>query len=898
MVLFTLAILPSATARAQIRIDLRPAGPRISVEALTGGRFGVGRMTVIPTKEMVPEVLGVDGFCLDERDGRVLYPAVSRRVLPPLAGGLFGEGSPLIGEGAVPEEVGGLVRGLLDRPPRTTIYFLFRGEEPMEVELQGSTRQTVSVTPRHDPAGNRRRLAEWWKAYTAPPRLLEKEPDYPPLVENYLKANLARRLSLTLPETERTAWWPEQLGEEVGLTLGTESIRLGMQQYRVLGLTQLHLPADQPLPEPLDVAPVEVPAVDEHVRIEPIARHVPAECFYLRFGSFANFLWLNDTLSLWGGDLQNLLAARGLDYGQQQQIEEQLVAKQTTLTRLLGGTMISDVAIIGTDLFFREGAAFGILFEARQTDVLGTALSQERAKRLKLGGVSETKLQIAGREVSYIASPDGRVRSYYAVDGNYHFVTTSKTLVRRFLEAGAGRDALGGSAEFRHARARMPLDGDITVFAYLSSAFYRNLTSPGYRVEIARRLQAASDIDLVQLAVLASATEGKPGATIKQLIAAEMLPESFGRRPDGSQTIWADGKLYDSLRGYRGAFVPIPDVAVGQVSRAEAATYRRFADYYRQQWGGRMDPTMIGVRRTALEGNRENVVLNLELSPFAEEHFETLSQWIGPADEAELAPIPGNVATAELVLSGQRLFAGLRNSSPPATSSARSVLPDVGGSLTAGGRLLPGYLGTVGGSGPFGAFSTQLFGATDEAGYARSVLGLWRRSFTGLTVFSFQRETLEAVTPRLKFQQAARPAQLRVQIGDVSRAKLTPLINDFGYSRTRDTSLGNIRLMHALQQQLHVPAEDCRDAAQLVADARLVCPFGGQYVLRKSDGGVSYWTSTALPTVGGRTILSTQTPEGYRSPPLSWFRGLDLDARMTRGRLSARAEVVMQKPDE
>ena len=93
---------------------------------------------------------------------------------------------------------------------------------------------------------------------------------------------------------------------------------------------------------------------------------VPAECFYVRFGSFANFLWLQDTLAKWGGDAQNLIALRGLDRGMSRHIEKELVLKQTVLSRMLGDTVIADVAIIGTDTFFREGACYGILFHATQ----------------------------------------------------------------------------------------------------------------------------------------------------------------------------------------------------------------------------------------------------------------------------------------------------------------------------------------------------------------------------------------------------------------------------------------------------------------------------------------------------------------------------------------------------
>ena len=88
---------------------------------------------------------------------------------------------------------------------------------------------------------------------------------------------------------------------------------------------------------------VPEPAAD--VKVEPIAMRVPAECFYVRFGSFPNFLWLQDTLARWGGDAQNLIAMRGLDRGMNGRMEKQLVLKQTVLSRMLGETVIADVAL-------------------------------------------------------------------------------------------------------------------------------------------------------------------------------------------------------------------------------------------------------------------------------------------------------------------------------------------------------------------------------------------------------------------------------------------------------------------------------------------------------------------------------------------------------------------------
>ena len=150
--------------------------------------------------------------------------------------------------------------------------------------------------------------------------------------------------------------------------------------------------------------------------------------------------------------------------------------------------------------------------------------------------------------------------------------------------------------------------------------------------------------------------------------------------------------------------------------------------------------------------------------------------------------------------------------------------------------------------------------------------------------------TLEAVTPQLKYEEAPRPAQIRIRAADLSQARITPFVNNWGFSQTRDTSLGNIRLMHQVCQQFHIPGNAAKDTAEHLLDARLVDPLGGQYVYRQTPAGAASWTSTDLSL--GREGL----PEGYWAPPLNWFRGLDLDAVLDPDVLSAHAEIDMQTP--
>ena len=108
--------------------------------------------------------------------------------------------------------------------------------------------------------------------------------------------------------------------------------------------------------------------------------------------------------------------------------------------------------------------------------------------------------------------------------------------------------------------------------------------------------------------------------------------------------------------------------------------------------------------------------------------------------------------------------------------------------------------------------------------------------------------------------------------------------------------MGNLRLLHDLQQQLRVPPEDCRRVAESLLAAKMICPLGGKYVLRKTPDGPSVWTSTALEAdgKGRRTRRAAAGLRGRR--PLDWFRGLDLEATIIADSLSAHADIIMQLP--
>ena len=220
----------------------RPVQAQGVAEAVTGEPFGVGQVEVsLPPDSQGGPVPGLAGT-IREKNNRVFYPAVGKPVLGTVGGVLSQARRPL------PRLIGGILSSVASQ---TTIYFLFRGSAPLELTVGAQSPTTVSLLPTSDTAAYGRLIAAWWQAYMAQPGLLQKKPDYPPLVENYLQAMLARRLGLRLPATGTGDDAQTQFEHEFGLTTGTEAIRVELQRDRMLGQTALAETARQPLPPPI-----------------------------------------------------------------------------------------------------------------------------------------------------------------------------------------------------------------------------------------------------------------------------------------------------------------------------------------------------------------------------------------------------------------------------------------------------------------------------------------------------------------------------------------------------------------------------------------------------------------------------------------------------------------------
>ncbi len=860
-------------------------GPFAAPQAFDGTPFGV-----LSAEIPLPPNLAQSGslpprILVEDSAGRIFYPVVSIRSVeaneelrPPA----FGRPGRLL------DRVRQAVRGESQKrtvPVSIQVLALYRGAGPIEFSLSGDVSQRIRIEPQTDLVGTSYAplLSRWWSEYTQSAAAAIASDDFPKLVHKALVSMLARRLDL--PQVDLDP--PDPQDKEASQPLKTLALLGGIEPMRneilddVLdfagesGEANLAVP-----PEPVwELAPL--PPVQADVAIETLATRVPPECFYLRFGAFANYVWFQELAQRYGGEIAQSVLLRGVNYQANAKIERMLAAKLTTIAKMFGDKIIGDMAVFGSDLYLQEGASLGVLFLSTNPDILKSAIEGDRrAVIAKNPTATLSEVMVAGKSVSLLSTPDNRIRSFFVVDGPYVVVSTSETLVRRFLEVGGGGPSLADSPSFRWARTWMPAANDYAVFAYFSPEFFHRLVSPQYQIELRRRLTAIAHLEIAEVAQRVALAEGLGDLDVAEMKAAGLVPAWFDQRVDGARALRSKDGWLDSLRGARGSFLPISDAPLTAASGREVAGYAAIADFYRQEWG-HMDPLLLGLRRFRAEGAKtEQVAVEAYIAPFEAEKYGWIAQQLGPPTPIELQLPADDVASLQVHIQGSttlgissdnyHLFGGVKDMIPPDPEDTKGLIKTLQALQATpayiGGWPRPGIIEQL----PLGLGLAQ----PDYAGFARLLGGLWKWSNGEFSLLSFDRSILEQAIPQISPLETNDWAQARLRVANLTGSQMATWINRQWYDRGWRSSHGNAKLLDTVHQQLKVPADQCLIATERLLDAKIQCPLGGEYQFLPMSGGAGgWWMSSAWQESLAGPKGTPYPPPNYSAPWIDWFRG-------------------------
>lgn len=837
----------------------------------------------------------------------------------------------------------------MNQPPQqcwrtVDIYFLVRGGDPLslKVSLGAAVLDLPVLKFHHDQNECNRLAAEWWRTFSqanAGPIPAELDP-----IADYFTQMLARRMKRDgkiTRERTRTSGLEQHFERAVGTLFGFESVRLAMMMDDVPESPGLPQAAIHPLPTPLRITPVPIPPTANAASIESIAQAVPVECFYLRCGRISNYLWVRDLLLGWGGSLSEVVASKSVDSKLRSRYEQQLAFSPKRALDDGIDDIISDCALIGTDLEFEDGAGLGILLQSDRPKLLATLLAAQRVECAKMTGAKETFVGRLNANGWQLSTADNRVRSFFVSHGQYSLLTNCERLATRFLDTLNSGESLGQLQEFKYACSQIPKNRDIIASIYLSDHFFRNVTSPSHRIERTRRKAARRDLEHLVLARLVAEAEGMSDRSVNDLIRAGFLPPMFGQRSDGSQPVLRNDVPLDSLRGRAGAFLPIADVNVESATTREIEAYRDFTAAYLREWQ-RMDPVILAISRDeSVVPNRERVVIDVRVAPYARQEYAFLSRYLaeshhkhpvvsgdllslsarlreggraydvcfGIRDEAVPYDVQGDQVIREghfrgMEFANHNSYAAVRPAGDRGLVLLRQFAENFKGHFGGKGRTDVGDKGhtevkqsrvaaayiyrclvEMARSRPVTAF---LFDAASEK--VKQFMSIEDRHLVDgrWTAYSRSSDLRNQVFNNLVVKSRPRPAQVVLTVGDVRSSQAFPYLRAYRYVQCKQDSDATVRMANEVSAWLNVSAEQARSSLEDALGGQLVCAAGGELKSVVKHGTRRLTSAMANHSPNG---LTREVPEDYRFNFLEWLRGLEIEFSLTPTTLGARVQL-------
>jgi hypothetical protein len=366
--------------------------------------------------------------------------------------------------------------------------------------------------------------------------------------------------------------------------------------------------------------------------VEPLARLVPPDNYYVHFKSIGKFLEFGDVLDQWGTSAIRVYEMKSRDYQLRERYERQLCLKSTALGKLLGPAVVKGVAVTGGDPFAREGTDLTIIFHVVNRPVFWAAVEEfiKEARKEHGDRLREGRDDYHGTTIERFVTSLREVSLHRAVVGDFIIYSNSPTGIRRVLDAQRkGGKSLAGSNDFRYLRTIFPADNATEDgLVYLSDAFLRQLTGPASRIKERRRVEALTSLYMMTNAALFCAWEnGKLPANQKTALAGAGLrpedvaiPDDKGIRWDGGRQI-AVSDVYNTLQ----FATPLIELPIDRVTPAEEKGYNDFREEYSRLWRTYYDP--IGLRFN-FDARRVQVETHI-LPLVASEQYQTLRTMTG-----------------------------------------------------------------------------------------------------------------------------------------------------------------------------------------------------------------------------------------------------------------------------
>ncbi len=269
--------------------------------------------------------------------------------------------------------------------------------------------------------------------------------------------------------------------------------------------------------------------------------------------------------------------------------QRQLGLRLDFAARSVGGALIDEVAITGSDPYFPTGTDVAVLMQSKQSKVLFELIAAQIATAGQMRGALQSKEEIEGSTVVCWKTADRQMSSYIVQLPDAVVVSNSPEQMRQVLRAGAQkRSAMKDLDEYKFFRGRYPRKPDQNkAFVIITDAAIRRWCGPEWRIAAARRTRARAELADLTVEHMDSIVAGNVSGE-KAISASTSLPSL--------------GDLFLSSRGVRSARfgtlafqTPIAEMALKSATQEEVRLYGNWRIDYQRRWRNVFDPIAIEV---------------------------------------------------------------------------------------------------------------------------------------------------------------------------------------------------------------------------------------------------------------------------------------------------------------
>lgn len=355
--------------------------------------------------------------------------------------------------------------------------------------------------------------------------------------------------------------------------------------------------------------------------LDPLAKFVPHDQYAVFVPSFEMLTQIVDR----GNDLARPLVqwfepqSRVTDVLSMYQ--NQLGLPINALTRHLGGAMIGEVAITGSDPYFRTGTDLAVLMKTKQPDVLFQAIkAQVATESIKHSRVKQVDHKVGEHVFSEWSNPQRTLSSYVALNENTVIISNSLQQMIQVLKTNDKEvKSMHELDEYKFFRQRYIRGSENTAaLIVITDAAIRRWCSPQWRISASRRTRARASI--------AEATMRHADSIIQANVETDRVFHSNDHLPRaGKMTLTSTGVHSDEY-GTLDFQTPIAEMNLHLATKQEVALYNNWRNGYQRKWRRVFDPIALQINLTDNQMTADLSVIPLVLQSKYQQYVQLIGK--------------------------------------------------------------------------------------------------------------------------------------------------------------------------------------------------------------------------------------------------------------------------------